>query len=204
MWDKELDEGIFLCEHNSHILTADFLRSLVCVQAHLQNTYLKEPNEFCSNKLEFISYILLKNSKELNIELNHKKNFIPLSNKDKNNILQTELSLDYYDAQLFIYKLFDPKAKFDTACARCHKYMYVWEKICIECIDLKERYKSSIPPVGTIYRDGCKGYDYIDKGWRKTYYCLYNVKTGERHTTNCRKCKEYFDWLEEKHLTGNE
>ena len=61
MWDKSLDEGIFLCEHESHILTADFLQSLKYVQNQVEINNWIEPNQFITNKLEFIAYILIKN-----------------------------------------------------------------------------------------------------------------------------------------------
>ena len=83
MWDKSLDEGIFLCDHNSHIITADFLESLSYMRTQLDYGNWTGPNEILVNKIDFISYILLTHSEGVenaiicidpNIKLSNKRN----------------------------------------------------------------------------------------------------------------------------------
>ena len=91
MWDKNLDEGIFLCDHNSHILTAKFLRSLEYVNYQLEYGHWHEPNEFILDETDQISYILLSNKnfgKILGKEVRFQSSEIELTNRQKNEILQ--------------------------------------------------------------------------------------------------------------------
>lgn len=110
MWDKNLDEGIFLCDHNSHILTKEFLISLKYVATQFQMIDWIEPNEFLLNSTDLVAYILLKNSKELRLALWYNGNDIKLTNRRLNEIFQGIVSDEFSsigDRKLFIYKLFE-------------------------------------------------------------------------------------------------
>ena len=200
MWDKNLDEGIFLCDYKSDILTVDFLQRLNYVNAQLQVKNWLEPSQFITNQLEFVSYIILTHSKEVANESYHTNN-IKVSNRQQNDIFQGELALDFCELQLFIYKLFDSEAKFDTICARCGRFVNRWEEECEECRDYKDwEWESELPEVGTVYCSNCDGHNYRSRGKWITYYCKYNMKTKERGPMNCIECKEHFDWLEKINL----
>ena len=133
MWDKNLDEGIFLCEHNSHILTTNFLESLNYVQ--IQKHYYKwiEPTEFIINETDFIAYILLQHSNVVSDSLWKYEDTIPLSNRRQNEIFHKELTQDFWENQFFIYKLFYTGSKLDTNCARCGGEIDIWHEECDNC-----------------------------------------------------------------------
>lgn len=200
MWDKKLDEGIFLCDHNSHILTADLLTSLSYVRAQLESTNWIEPNEFLLNETDLISYILLKQSKELSLEVYRISEDIPLSNRRKNDIFQCDTSQDYgfWQNNLFIDKLFEQGAKLDSICARCHAFINLWEDECKRCIEYEYYEDNSWPEVGAINCDTCEGFYLRFQGKPITFYCEYNLKTKIRSTNNCKECDEHFDWLEQR------
>ena len=82
MWDKSIDEGIFLCEE-SHILTADFLESLYYFYEQRAVPFWKEPGKFLMKEIDFISYILLKNSEELQTLIFCISEYITVFNKKK-------------------------------------------------------------------------------------------------------------------------
>lgn len=197
MWDKSLDEGIFLCDHNSEILTANFLSSLSYVKAQLDLNIFIEPSEFITNKVDFISYILLQNSKELEREIYSWHFVIPLSNREENELFQN--LPDKWENQFFINKLFKPEAKFDSICARCGNELYIWEDVCRHCIDFEEyKLDKTIPDIGTINCHTCEGFSFTFERKRITYYCEYNTATKKRSHNNCEECDAHFDWLEKK------
>ena len=117
MWDKRLDEGIFLCDHNQDFTTAEFSESLSYIEAQSWDKSWKVPNQLLHNKCDLVAKILLKNSKHLR-ELVSCTN-IPLSNKRQNDLFQGELGSkeDHYKDQLFIYELFHPEAIYESECA---------------------------------------------------------------------------------------
>ena len=199
MWDKSIDEGIFLCDHESNILTSDFLRSLSYVQSQLNIGHWIEPNQFLSNEIEFIAYIILKHSTDVSNEIYYKKSDIKLTNRKLNDLFQDQIFLDYWDTQLFIYKLFDPKAIFDTLCARCNSSMDIWDDVCKNCLaweDEDPEYK--LPNIRTVHCLECSGFSYTHNYRRITYYCEFNTITKHRVSINCKKCNDHFDWLENK------
>ena len=200
MWDKSLDEGIFLCDHESHILTADFLESLCYVNAQMQMSFWNEPGEFMMNEIDFISYILLKNSKEIQDRVFYNYKNIQLSNKRKNQLFQSKLYQDEWKNQLFIYKLFEQDVKFDSVCSRCHNFLNIWDTFCKKCVSYDEDYDHSfkLPKIGTMNCHTCEGFYYRFDEKPVTYYCEYSTITNYRSSNNCKNCDEHFDGLENK------
>ena len=202
MWDKSLDEGIFMCDHNSHIITADFLSSLFYVKTQMELRNWLEPNEFLLEKTDLISYIVLTNNiKIFSKLLNYHSNNIQLSNKRNNEIFQTKLlKIDgNWENQLFLYKLFEPGAKYDSKCARCHTYLNIWDDECTKCKHQKEyELDVTIPKFGVIYSHTCEGWSFRFGKRQIKRYCQYNLKTKERSGINCKECNEHFDWLDNR------
>ena len=200
MWNKNIDEGIFLCEHDSHILTPEFLESLSYVYKQLQFKKWLEPTEFLTNKTDFVAYILLRNNKDIKRAIRNYTHEIPLSNRRKNEVIQTRFVDGFWPERPYIYKLFDTKAKFDSICARCGNWLEIWEDECKECLDWELFYEldKSTPNVGAINCDSCEGFSFTFEGKRITYYCEYDLKAKKRGETNCEDCKEHFDWLDSR------
>ena len=200
MWDKSIDEGIFLCEHESHILTADFLESLYYVNEQRDVPFWKEPGEFLMNEIDFISYILLKNSEELQTLIFCISEYITVSNKKNNELIQGNLQKDNWEDQPFIYKLFDKSAKFDSVCARCGDYIHVWDDFCRKCTYYDDDYDQSymLPRIGTINCHACEGFYFRFNGKPVTYYCEYNKITKYRSPNACEECNEHFDYWENR------
>ena len=194
MWDKSLDEGIFLCEHESHILTADFLQSLKYVQNQVEINNWIEPNQFITNKLEFIAYILIKNDSKIADQIFYKGQSIELSNKKQNDIFQDQIFQDHWDNQLFIYKLFEPKEVYDTICARCGDFLNTWDSECKICIDWEIwEFDGITPSIGTVNCSECDGNRFYWDCRLITHYCEYNIKTGERDRICCMECAKHFE-----------
>ena len=207
MWDRTLDEGIFLCDHESDIITKDFLQSLSYVHSQLDVPNWIEPNQFLTNELEFIAYILLTHNGEVGDAIIGKKYYIDLPNRKHNEIFQGKLAQNYYETQLFIYKLFESGQVYDNTCARCYRYMYVWDEKCKKCIDWETEdsqegsdLKTDIPKIGTVNCSECEGFSYRYDGRYINGYCEYNMKTGKRYDLGCEECKEHFDWLDKKRI----
>ena len=198
MWDKNLDEGIFLCDHNPHFLTAEFLESLSYVEIQLRNDSWKIPNQLLYNKTDLVAKILIEHSTELRELISCV--IIPLSDKRNNDIFQSTLSsrTNYYSDQLFIYKLFDLKASGESECARCCENLYVWETKCANCeYWSEEELDKTTPKISTVNCSHCEGFSFTYRGRRITKYCEYNIESGKRHEDECRECKIHFDYIEE-------
>ena len=204
MWDKNIDEGIFLCDHESHILTGKFLSSLYYIRLQLQKEW-RDPNEFILDETDLVSYILITNGyygKKLSVEVFRQSDEIILSNRQENEIFQGKSSILYelWEEELFLYKLYEPGLHFDTFCARCHNELEIWDDKCPKCIDedcydLDETFRA----YGLVFCSECPGVTIRIGNKKVSVYCEYNILTGKRKSTyNCSDCEEHFNWLDTK------
>lgn len=209
MWDKSIDDGIFLCEHNSHILTKKFLQSLVYVKTQLKLHVWQEPSEFLLSETDLIAYILWRHSEDIQYATLFLEDNVKLTNEQTNAIFQTSIDNTQiwdFNRKFFIEKLFARGTKFDSVCVRCNSFFDLDEIDCSFCKEndyLNDYYEESESSSSStvITCNTCEGHRFYFNCRPVTHYCEFDEKTLSRTENNCKECDEHFDNLE-KRLKG--